>query len=198
MPPNLSFEDWLGLIRAFQSPAPPFPEYSGLDHEDPDKFLANFERYFSQARTDNEQKTQLINKGLKDKAYKWWSVYIDLSLSWEEFREFFLKKYSGPTTIMRLQASLYSQKQGEKKQQQNFLLARRLNTRMSESEVTTLLLESLKPTLRRLVRFVAHQNFSELFEAAIKAEQDEADCVPRKTAAPKKEAPWKAVADATA
>ncbi|XP_051155402.1 uncharacterized protein LOC127277975 [Leptopilina boulardi] len=193
MPSNLSFNDWLSLIRAFQSPAPPFPEFNGLDHEDPQKFIESCERYFQAARTENDQRTQLVGKGLRGDSQKWWALYKNLSFTWEGFQEHFLNKYSGPTVVMRLQASLYSQRQGDKEPvavflQQKYLLAQRLNTTFSAVELTNLLLESLKPTLRRLVRPTNPRSFPELLESAIKAEQDEADCAPRKPA-PSKEEP---------
>lgn len=196
MPSNLSFESWLSLIRAFQAPPPPFPEFSGLDHEDPQKFLVNCERYFSQAQTDENQKTQLLVKGFRGEAQKWWNLFKDLSLSWVDFKDSFNRKYCSPTALMRLQASLYSQKQGDREPvaiflQQKYLLSQRLVPSMAQPDLTILLMESLKPTLRRLVRPTAPKSFSELMEASILAEQDEADCTPRKPVSTKEEVPKK-------
>ncbi|XP_043474044.1 activity-regulated cytoskeleton-associated protein-like [Leptopilina heterotoma] len=196
MPSNLTAEDWMGLIRAFQSPAPPFPEFYGHDYEDPRKYLHNCERYFRTARTDPDQRTQLVNKGLKGDAQKWWSLYKDLCFSWDDFESFFLSKFANPTAVMRLQASLYSHTQGEKEPvavflQQKFLLAKRLNVPLSPMELTSLLLESVKPALRCLIRPTNPSSFPELLEAATKAEKDVADCAARKPTPVREEAPRK-------
>lgn len=95
---------------------------------------------------------------------------------------------------MKLQASLYSQKQGDKESvaeflQHKYLLAKRLKIQLTAVELATLMLESLKPPLRRLVRRTNPQTFAEILEAAVKAEQDEADCNFRKPQVAKEEQP---------
>ena len=191
--PALSFNDWLSLIRAFQSPAPPMPEYSGRNHEDPQKFLNDCERHFSQARMDPGIWTQMVEKGLKGQAQTWWASFRGLSFSWEKFKEQLLAKFNSVTAIMQLQATLYSRRQGEKEAvavflQEQYLLAQRLCPTMTDVQVTTLLLEAIKPTLRRLIRARNPVTFATLLDYATQAERDEADCAPRKETSKKEDA----------
>ena len=86
---------------------------------------------------------------------------------------------------MRLHAQLYSRKQGEKDitavfLQQKYLLALRLQPTASEEEIVAILLESLRPTIRRATRASAPRTFTDLFDRAVEAKLDEVEEVPKR------------------
>ena len=127
----------------------------------------------------------MINKSFKEPASKWWEVYKSLNLRWAKFRDMLIQRFAGTTTLMRLQAKLYSSKQQEKESvrvflQQKYLLALRLQPEMSEASTLALLLESLSPSLRKVFRAAHIESFSDLLERAIQAEADEAEETPRR------------------
>ncbi|XP_033218211.1 activity-regulated cytoskeleton-associated protein-like [Belonocnema kinseyi] len=134
----------------------------------------------------------MVGKGLKGRAEKWWAQYKGLSLPWDQFKERLTNRFAGRLAKMQLQSALFSLKQGDKEAvgsflQRKYLLAKRLRPEMAEGQLTSLLLELIKPTLKMLVRASLPTTFAELFEHAVQAEQDEADCAPKKEA-PKSEA----------
>lgn len=95
---------------------------------------------------------------------------------------------------MRLNAQLYSKKQGEKEPvtvflQQKYLLALRLLPDAEEDTLVPILLESLRPSIRRVIRAASPRSFGELLDRAVEAKLDEADEQPQKE--PKKEEPRK-------
>ena len=86
---------------------------------------------------------------------------------------------------MRLQAQLYSKKQTEKEPvavflQQKFLLALRLLPEAAEEEIVPILLESLRPSIKRVIRAASPRTIAELFNRATEAEADEAEEHPRR------------------
>ena len=46
---NISIQDLRLIIRALKAPAPPMPEFSGLNHEDPEALIQECETYFEQS-----------------------------------------------------------------------------------------------------------------------------------------------------
>lgn len=88
------------------------------------------------------------------------------------------------TILMRLQAQLYSKKQTEKEGtamflQQKYMLALRLCPTSPEEEIVTILLECLRPSIRRAIRASSPQSYDELFDRAVAAEIDEVEEVPK-------------------
>ncbi|XP_033223263.1 uncharacterized protein LOC117176952 [Belonocnema kinseyi] len=188
----ISAPDLLSFIRAFQSQAPPIPDYSGKDHEEPRKFLANCERYFIQAHTDPTQWTRMVDKSLKGEAQTWWTTFKGLSFSWAEFQEQLLARFDSVTKRMQLHTALYSRRQAERESvavflQEQYLLAQRICPAVSNKQLTTLLLDLVRPTIRRLVRARNPTTFTMLLEFATQAERDEADCTPKREPAKKEE-----------
>ena len=184
---NQSLTDWRLLIRALRTPEVPLTTFTGFDHEDPNAFLNECEEFFTQAAIDPSQWTRMINKSLKEPASKWWEVYKSLNLPWAKFRDMLIQRFAGTTTIMRLHAKLYSSKQQEKESvgvflQQKYLLALRLQPEMPEASTLSLLLESLRPSLRNVLRAANIESFGDLLERAIQAEADEAEETPRRDA----------------
>ena len=185
-PPNQSLADWRTLIRALRTPETSPPTFSGLDHEDPTIFLKECENYFSQATIEPAQWSRMVHNSLKDSASKWWEVYKNLNLPWSKFRDLLTQRFAGNTTLMRLKAKLYSSKQQERESvgvflQQKYLLALRLQPTASEADTVALLLESLRPSLKKVLRAAPIESFSDLLDRAIQAEADESEeSAPRK------------------
>ena len=141
-PPTLA--DWRGVVRALRTPETPRPTFAGLDHEDPLNFLNECKTYFTESSVTPQQWTRLVAKSLTDNAAKWWDLYKNLSLPWAKFRDLLIQHYAGKTTLMRLQAKLYSSKQSEKEPvgiflQQKYLLALRLRPEAPEAGILALL-----------------------------------------------------------
>ena len=183
--PSLLPEEWRTIIRALRAPQPTLPTFTGSDHEDPHNFLQECEEHFAQTATEPSQWTRIAGKALIESAAKWFELYKTISLPWAKFKEVLIKKYSGTTTLMRLQTTLYSKKQSEKENtaiflQQKYMLALRLRPEAPEEEIVAILLESLRPSIRRAIRASAPTSFTELFDRAVEAEADEVDDVPKK------------------
>ena len=79
---------------------------------------------------------------------------------------------------MRLHAQLYLRKQTEKEAtavfiQQKYLLTQRLIPEAPEDETTAILLESLRSSIRRVIRAASPKTFGKLFDRTVNAEADE-------------------------
>ena len=190
-----SIADWTSILRAIRAPPLELPSFSGHDYEDPDAFLRKSELFFAQTATEPSQWSRLAGRALKEPASKWWELYKPLSLPWNKFREILRQKYGSHSTLMRLNAQLYSRKQTDKESvaiflQQKYLLALRLLPDTAEEDIVRILLESLRPSIRRVIRAASPQTFGDLMERAVEAEMDESEDQPRKE--PKREEPRKA------
>lgn len=177
--------DWTALMRAIRAPRLDPPNFSGNNHEDPEIFFRNCETFFAQSSIEPSQWTRLAGKALHEPASKWWELFKSLSLTWNKFREVLRQKYASNTTIMRLNALLYSKKQAEKEPvtvflQQKYLLALRLLPDAEEDVVVPIVLESLRPSIRRVIRAASPRTFGELLDRAVEAELDEVEKQPRK------------------
>ena len=132
-----------------------------------------------------QQWTRLIANSLTANAAKWWDLYKNVSLPWPKFRDLLIQYYAGNTTLMRLQAKLYSSKQSEKEPvgiflQQKYLLALRLRPEAPEADILALLVESLRPSIKIAIRASNLQTFGNLFERATQAEADDFEANSRK------------------
>ncbi|XP_033218076.1 activity-regulated cytoskeleton associated protein 1-like [Belonocnema kinseyi] len=121
----------------------------------------------------------MVNKCLTDKTAKWYEVYRGLSLPWEKFRSLITQHYAGVSTLNKLQIKLYANKQEDKEAvgvflQKKYLLALRMLPTASEEQVNGHLMESLKPSIRRVLRAATISSFEDLMERALQAESNEA------------------------
>ena len=71
IPSAISIQDLQHIIRALRAPAPPLPEFSGLNYEDPEAFLKECESYFEQSGTEFPHWTRTAGRCLLDEAGKW-------------------------------------------------------------------------------------------------------------------------------
>ena len=183
--PSVLPEEWRAIVRALRAPQPTLPTFTGSDHEDPHSFLQECEEHFRQTAIEPNQWTRLAGKALQESAAKWFELYKTIYLPWMKFKELLVKKYAATTILMKLHTTLYSRKQSEKENtaiflQQKYLLALRLRPEAPEEEIVAILLESLRPSIRRAIRASAPSSFEELFDRAVEAEIDEVDDGPRK------------------
>ena len=177
--------DWTAIIRAIRAPLPALPTFSGQDHEDPHVFIRECEEHFGQSAIEASQWTRMAGGALKESASKWWETYKSLSLTWKKFREVLIHRFANTSSLMRLHTQLYSRKQNDKESaavflQQKYLLAQRLIPEAPEEEVVAILLESLRPSVRRVIRAASPRTFGDLFDRAVNAEADEAEEYPRR------------------
>lgn len=163
-------------------PRPPLPTYRGADHEDPKRFILKCNDYFQTTHTSETLKTTTASSGLQGDAAKWWVCYQLLDFEWDKFQELLLNQYDSPAVLSRLNAQLFSRKQGEKESagiylQQKYLLYQRLRTEEPELTKVSTLLELLRPSLRIAVRPTNPMTFAMLMTKAIEAEHDLAETV---------------------
>ena len=124
------------------------------------------------------QWTRTTGKALQDTAAKWWSAYKSFNLPWEEFCELFTNKFAGTGTILRLRTQLYSTKHQEREPvgiflQKKYLLANRLRPGDTEEELVSLMLETIKPSIRRVIRSA----FTVLVNRANQVEADDIEAI---------------------
>ena len=93
-PSSVSLQNLRQIICALKAPAPPVPEFYGLNHEDPEVFLRECEIYFVQTGIDESQWTRTAGKTLQDEAAKWWAPFKTLNMPWNKFCELFRNKYA--------------------------------------------------------------------------------------------------------
>ena len=168
------------LLQAIGAPKPPGPTFAGLDHEDPMVFIRKCENFFAAAAIDPVDWTEVVIKYLTDSAAKWFEVYKDLSLPWTKYQSLITQRYAGTSAINRLQVKLYAVKQNDKEQvgvflQRKYKLALRLLPDAPEEQIVSLLLESIKPSLKKILRAATLTSFEDLFERAVQAETDDAE-----------------------
>lgn len=179
--------DWRALVCAIRTPNVPVPTFSGLDHEDPEVFLDQCETCFTEASIEPTLWSRMVHKSLTDRASKWYEVYRNLSLPWAKFRNMLMQHFAGITALNKLQVKLYATKQVEKEAtgvflQKKYLLALRLLPQATESQVVTLLLKALNPSIKKVLRAATIFTFDKLVERAVQAENDEAEENPREAA----------------
>uniref|UniRef100_A0ABD2X6X6 Retrotransposon gag domain-containing protein n=1 Tax=Trichogramma kaykai TaxID=54128 RepID=A0ABD2X6X6_9HYME len=84
-PPTL--QSWEAFSQALFSIQPTLPEYTGLDYEDPDRYLTKCQEYVTTLQIPNANKVSVLEKGLKGAAEKWWLCYKPMNLSFERFSD---------------------------------------------------------------------------------------------------------------
>ena len=176
-PPQPNMDDWRHLLRALVRNNVQLPEFSGQDHEDPENFIRECEDSFNAINTEMHTRARLASRALKDDAAKWFAVYKNLNLTWVKFCELLRNRYASPTTMMKLSAKVYGQPQTEKEGtglflEQRHLLARRLFPDAPEQQIVGILIESLRPSVKKLLRTSTFETVGDL---ALRAKQIEAD-----------------------
>lgn len=99
----------------------------------------------------------MVTKALTEKASKWYKVCKNLSLPWAKFCNLFIHHFAEVSMFEKLNIKLYAVKQEEKEApgvflQKKHLLALRLLPQATEDEVVALLLEALKPFIKKVLR----------------------------------------------
>lgn len=186
-PSGAAMTDWRALIRALRTPDVPHPTFAGLDHEDPDTFLSQCEHFFTEAAIEPSLWSRMVAKSLTDKAAKWYELYRNLSLPWAKFRALLKQHFAGVSALNKLHVKLYANKQEEKEAvgvflQRKYLLALRLLPTTPEAQIVSLLLETIKPSIKKVLRAATIDSFEDLVERAVQAETDEAEETLRKPA----------------
>lgn len=172
--------DWQNFFKALmQNTNQEPPEFSGFDHEDPENFVQECEKYFTAVETEANTKVKIVSRFLKHDAARWWAAYKDLNFNWEKFCSKLRGKFCSQEVILRLQAKLYGVMQTEQDGTNLFLenkfqIAKRLLPDASESQIITILLQTLKASMRKMLRSTTFQNVDELISLATQIDQDEA------------------------
>ncbi|XP_033222484.1 activity-regulated cytoskeleton associated protein 1-like [Belonocnema kinseyi] len=127
----------------------------------------------------------MVTKSLTVRAAKWYQAYKNLSLLWDKFKNEINQHFAGVSALNKLHIKLYSTKQEEKEAvgiflQKKYLLALRLLPQATDQQVVSLLLDALKPSIKKVLRAATISSFQELIERAVQAESDEVEENPRK------------------
>lgn len=172
-----TYQDWTNFMRAINAEKPVLSPYSGLDYENPERFLRDCERHFTTLHTPEDQRVRVASAALKGDAAKWWNCYENLDVTWQKFQELLRARFDSPSEKTRLYAQLFSQKQTEKEDvalflQQKYQLSLRLKPDEDELSRVMTLMELLTPEIRKLVRGTKPQDFASLLANARGAEHD--------------------------
>ena len=181
-----SMEDFRNMMTALKAPAAPMPEFSGYDHEEPKKFLDECEGYFKTANMDKANWTRTAGKQPQDNPKKWWSAYKTFGLDWARFREQLMNQYSSRSVLTLLRTTLYPMKQAQKETaslflQREYMLGKRLYPNSTEEDIRADILETLKPSIKRIIRAANPKTLTDLPNRATIAEADEAEYTGKKT-----------------
>lgn len=122
--------------------------------------------------------SRMVAKFLTEKASKWYEIYRGLTLPWAKFRALITQQFAGVSALAKLHVKLYAAKQEEKETvgvflQKKYLLALRILPTATEEQVVALLLEALKPSIKKVLRAAKITSFEDLVERAVQAESDE-------------------------
>ncbi|KAL7298882.1 hypothetical protein TKK_0007990 [Trichogramma kaykai] len=151
-PPTL--QSWEAFSQALFSIQPTLPEYTGLDYEDPDRYLTKCQEYVTTLQIPNANKVSVLEKGLKGAAEKWW-------------------------LSSRLKVKKYGTSQTEKESvgtflQQKYMLYQRLRPDEDEATKIATMIELLRPSIRKSLRPHTINDFATLLTKAQEVESDEA------------------------
>lgn len=176
--PQPNIEDWRQLLRVLVNNKLELPEFAGRDYEDPNVFIRGCEEAFLANNTENHARVRNASRALRDDAARWWSVYKNLNLSWHKFCELLRSRYASQNVLMRLSAKLYGQQQAEKEStglflEERHLLARRLLPNATEEAIVAVLLESLRGSIKKILRGSTYDSVEELIDRATQIERDE-------------------------
>ncbi|CAB0039647.1 unnamed protein product [Trichogramma brassicae] len=127
------------LARALLSARPAVPTFSGLDHEDPDKYLEKCQAFITGQRLQAEQQVPTLQEGLQGEAKKWWLPYQIMELDYERYSQLIKSKWAADNNRTSLLAKLYGEKQEPDESvttflQKKYLLYQRLRKGDTEQE----------------------------------------------------------------
>ena len=107
-------------------------------------------------------------------------------MPWNKFCELFRNKYASQKVENGLRIELYARKQNEKEAaavflQKKYLLAKRLCPMSTEGELVSTILETLKLSIKRVIRAANPKTFTDLVDRATQAEAEEAEEYPTRS-----------------
>ncbi|KAL7287565.1 hypothetical protein TKK_0018216 [Trichogramma kaykai] len=92
---------------------------SGLDYEDPDRYLTKCQEYLLQIPDSN--KVSVLGKRLIGAAEKWWLCYKPMNLSFERFSDPLRVQFDSQSIKSAVVAKLYGTTQTDKERTRSFL-----------------------------------------------------------------------------
>ncbi|CAB0042238.1 unnamed protein product, partial [Trichogramma brassicae] len=133
-----AMQSWEAFTQALIAIRPPLPEYSGLDYEDPDRYLTKCQEYVTALQLPEGSRLAVLEKGLKGAAEKWWQCYKPMNLSFDRFSELLRAQFNSQSIKGALVARLYGTAQTDKENtgtflQQKYMMYQRLRPTEDEA-----------------------------------------------------------------
>lgn len=190
---NTAPDDIDRLLLTLRSALPPVvtATFSGLPHEDPEKFLTKLQAQLENQRIPVDQWAEFAERQLRGEASIWAKRYQGLQLDWPEFVQRFNHRFNNTLAVASLWSDLYGRKQSASESVEIFLLQKlKLLRRLApqcELQFLPVIIEQLRPELRIQLRAVPVRNFEDLMNRATLAEKDELEA--KSTSRPAKNTP---------
>jgi hypothetical protein len=160
----------LSRLVAPRSTEPPIlPEFSGLEHEDPERFLEKCRERL--AATDPESWRDRVATRLRGNAESWWSINRAILPTFPDLERGLIEKYGGLDKVVRLHAEFYGTRQAKEEPTETFLqkkklLAARILPTMTEKVLVATCRTLLRDELVMYSAFASPQTLEELSRGA--------------------------------
>lgn len=173
-------EQWEALRQALCRQLPTVPQFHGLDHEDPERFITRCTEYFEALHIPDERRTRTASKGLKGAAETWFRACKEMDLDWDRLAELLRLRFNSRQIKSEIAAKLYGVQQGEKEPvgpflQRKYMLFQRVRPTEDEATKVEALIGTIKPSIRRFLRSQEINDYAGLLTIALQLEADEND-----------------------
>jgi hypothetical protein len=148
---------------------PILPEFSGLEHEDPERFLEKCRERL--AATHPESWRDRVATRLRGNAESWWSINRAILPTFPDLERGLIEKYGGLDKVVRLHAEFYGTRQAKEEPTETFLqkkklLAARILPTMTEKVLVATCRTLLRDELVMYSAFASPQTLEELSRGA--------------------------------
>jgi hypothetical protein len=157
------------LVAPRSIETPILPEFSGLEHEDPERFLEKCRERL--AATDPESWRDRVATRLRGNAESWWSINRAILPTFPDLERGLIEKYGGLDKVVRLHAEFYGTRQAKEEPTETFLqkkklLAGRILPTMTEKVLVATCRTLLRDELVMYSAFASPQTLEELSRGA--------------------------------
>lgn len=153
------------------------PTFSGLKHENPDKFIEALVEHFVARNTPTRERIPIAVQMLKGEAEVKLARLKRHGISWEEFADEVKEKYGSPMIVAELRRSLFDDEQQDGEGVEEFLrekraLAGRLHPELDEERLVAMMMLLLKRDIRQFLEDRELKTVSRLIQRARSVERN--------------------------